>query len=169
MALHIPSQTMVLPNGLTVVVSPKEKLPIATISVRFKVGSAYDPEDKAARRHDRPSARQGDDNRTATAIAEELDFLGARLDATAGGTGGTVSLSLLAKISTVVLTCSPISCKIRVLRWQSSNGRTSMLSQIQQRRVNPRQLCPKCQAAWRAPIVTPPNFRLCGDGVSNHP
>ena len=29
MALHIPSQTVALPNGLTVVVSPKEKLPVA--------------------------------------------------------------------------------------------------------------------------------------------
>ena len=47
MALHIPSQTIILPNGLTVVVSPKDKLPIAVISVRFKVGSAYDPEEKA--------------------------------------------------------------------------------------------------------------------------
>jgi hypothetical protein len=42
MVLHIPSQTMTLPNGLTVVVSPKDKLPIAAISIRFKVGSAYD-------------------------------------------------------------------------------------------------------------------------------
>jgi zinc protease len=47
MVLHIPSQTITLPNGLTVVVSPRDKLPVAALSLRFKVGSAYDPEDKA--------------------------------------------------------------------------------------------------------------------------
>src|SRR5688572_6592257 len=47
MTLHIPSQKLTLPNGLTVVVSPRDKLPIAYLSVRFRTGSAYDPEDKA--------------------------------------------------------------------------------------------------------------------------
>ena len=73
-------------------------MPIATISIRFRVGSAYDPEDKAGLAD--MTARlldKGTSTRTATAIAEELDFLGARLDASAGGTGSTVSLSLLAK------------------------------------------------------------------------
>jgi zinc protease len=98
LVLHIPSTTVTLPNGLTVVVSAKDKLPIASISVRFKVGSAYDPEDKAgfaemtARLLDKGTAR-----RTATAVADELDFLGARLEASADGTGNTLSLSLLAK------------------------------------------------------------------------
>src|SRR5688572_29267175 len=96
--LHIPSTKVTLPNGLTVVVSPKDKLPMAYLSVRFRVGSAHDPEEKAGladmtvRLLDKGTAQ-----RTATAIAEELDFLGARLDASAGGTGSTVSLSLLAK------------------------------------------------------------------------
>src|SRR5262245_7813932 len=92
MALHISSQTMTLPNGLTVVVSAKDKLPIAVISVRFKVGSADDPAEKAGLAD--MTARlldKGTTTRTATAIAEELDFLGARLDASASGTGSTVS------------------------------------------------------------------------------
>ena len=47
MVLQIPSTTMTLPNGLTVVVSAKHKLPMVSISARFKVGAVDDPEDKA--------------------------------------------------------------------------------------------------------------------------
>jgi zinc protease len=96
--LHIPSTTVTLANGLTVVVSAKHKLPMVSISVRLKVGSAYDPEDKAglaaltARLLDK-----GTIQRTAMVIADELDFLGAHLEASAGGTGSSVTLSLLAK------------------------------------------------------------------------
>jgi zinc protease len=142
MVLHIPSQTVTLPNGLTVVVSPKDKLPVAAISVRFRVGSAYDPEDKAgladltARLLDK-----GTTTRTATAIAEELDFLGARLDASTGGTGSTVSLSLLAKdIDRGLNLFADILQDSRFETAEIDRERSSMLSQIQQRRVNPRQV-----------------------------
>jgi zinc protease len=141
MTLHIPSKTVILPNGLTVVVSAKDKLPIAYISVRFKVGSVYDPEEKAgladltARLIDK-----GTTKRTATAIAEELDFLGARLDASAGGTGSTVSLSLLAKdVEPGLALFADILQNSRFEPAELERERTRMLSQIQQRRVNPRQ------------------------------
>jgi zinc protease len=96
--LRIPSTRATLPNGLTVVVSAKHKLPMVSISVRLKVGSADDPEDKAglaaltARLLDK-----GTTQRSAMVIADELDFLGAHLEVSAGGTGSTASLSLLAK------------------------------------------------------------------------
>jgi zinc protease len=142
MVLHIPSQMVTLPNGLTVVVSPKDKLPLAVISVRFRVGSAYDPEDKAgladltARLLDK-----GTTTRTATAIAEELDFLGARPDASAGGTGSTVSLSLLAKdVDRGLNLFADILQDSRFETVEIDRERSSMLSQIQQRRVNPRQV-----------------------------
>jgi zinc protease len=142
MTLHIPSKKMLLPNGLTVVVSPKDKLPMVHLSVRYRVGSAYDPEDKAglaemtARLLDR-----GTTNRTATAIAEELDFLGARFDASASGTGSTVSLSLLAKdIDRGLDLFADILQNSRFDVVELERERTSMLSQIQQRQVNPRQV-----------------------------
>jgi len=142
MPLHIPSQTIILPNGLTVVVSPRDKLPIAAISVRLKAGSAYDPEEKAGLSD--MTARlldKGTTTRTATAIAEELDFLGARLDASAGGTGSTVSLSLLAKdIDRGLTLLADILRDSRFEPAELERERTSMLSQIQQRRVNPRQV-----------------------------
>ena len=142
LVLQIPSQTVTMPNGLTVVVSPKDKLPVAAISVRFRVGSAYDPEDKAgladltARLLDK-----GTTTRTATAIAEELDFLGARLDASVGGTGSTVSLSLLAKdIDRGLNLFADILRDSCFETAELDRERISMLSQIQQRRVNPRQV-----------------------------
>ncbi len=142
MVLHIPSQTMTLPNGLTVVVSPRDKLPVAAISVRFKVGSAYDPEDKAGLAD--MTARlldKGTTTRTATAIAEELDFLGARLDASTGGTGSTVSLSLLAKdIDRGLHLLVDILHDSHFETAELERERLMMLSQIQQRRVNPRQV-----------------------------
>jgi zinc protease len=142
MALHIPSQTITLPNGLTVVVSAKDKLPIVSLSIRFKVGSADDPEEKAGLAD--MTARlldKGTTTRTATAIAEELDFLGARLDASAGGTGSTVSLSLLAKdIDRGLNLFADIVQDARFETAELERERTSMLSQIQQRRVNPRQV-----------------------------
>jgi zinc protease len=142
MALHIPSQKVTLPNGLTVVVSAKDKLPIAYISVRFKVGSAYDPEDKAGLAD--MTARllnKGTTTRTATAIAEELDFLGARLEASAGGTGSTVSLSLLAKdVERGLDLFADILQDSRFETAELERERAQMLSQIQQRRTNPRQV-----------------------------
>jgi zinc protease len=142
MTLSIPSKEVTLPNGLTVVVSAKEKLPIANLSVRFKVGSAYDPEEKAGLA-DMTSRLldKGTTKRTATAIAEELDFLGARLDASAGGTGSTVSLSLLSKdIERGLDLFGDILQDSRFEPVELERERTQMLSQIQQRRVDPRQV-----------------------------
>src|SRR6266487_557380 len=47
LSLHIPSQKVILPNGLTVVVAEKHKLPVVHVNVRIKAGAAHDPEDKA--------------------------------------------------------------------------------------------------------------------------
>jgi zinc protease len=140
--LQIPSRKVTLPNGLTVVVSPKEKLPIAYLSVRFNVGSVYEPEDKAGLAD--MTARlldEGTAQRTATAIAEELDFLGARLEATAGGTGSTVSLSLLAKdVEPGLALFTDLLQHSRFDPVELERARAQMLSQIQQGRVNPRQV-----------------------------
>ena len=142
LALSIPSKKVVLPNGLTVVVSRKDKLPLASISVRFKVGSVDDPEAKAGLAD--MTARlldKGTTQRTATAIAEALDFLGARLDASAGGTGSTVSLSLLSKdIEPGLDLLADVLQAAHFEPAEIERERTQMLAQIQQRRVNPRQV-----------------------------
>jgi zinc protease len=110
--------------------------------VRFKVGSVDDPEEKAGLAD--MTARlldKGTTQRTATAIAEELDFLGARLNASAGGTGSTVSLSLLAKdIEPGLDLLGDILQHSRFELAELERERTQMLAQNQQRRVNPRQV-----------------------------
>ena len=139
LSLHIPSKKVTLPNGLTVVVSEKHKLPIVHVSVRVKVGSAHDPEDKAgladltARLLDK-----GTMQRTAADIADEVDFLGAHLDASAGATGSTASLALLAKdVERGLDLLGDILQHPRFEPAELERERGQMLAQIQQRRVNP--------------------------------
>ena len=114
---------------------------------------------------------KGTTTRTATAIAEELDFLGARLDATAGGTGGTVSLSLLAK---------DIDRGLNLFAdiLQDSRFETAEFERAHQYVVAnstaTRESTPGCVRsvsgrAVRRSSITPSDFRLCVDGVANHP
>ncbi len=138
-SLQIPSTKVVFPNGLTVVVSEKHKLPLAQVSVRIKAGSVNDPEDRAgladltARLLDK-----GTTARTAAAIAEEVDFLGARLGASAGGTGSTASLALLAKdIERGLDLLADILQHPGFDAAELERERGRMLSGIRQRRMNP--------------------------------
>src|SRR5919108_5304987 len=71
--LRIPSTTVTLPSGLTVVLSAKHKLPMVSISVRIKAGSVDDPEDKAGLAAMTIGLLdKGTMHRTAAAIADEL-------------------------------------------------------------------------------------------------
>ena len=138
-ALQIPSTTVTLPNGLKVVVSAKPKLPIVSISVRLRVGSVDDPEDKAglaamtARLLDKGTTR-----RTATAIADDLDFLGARLEASASATGSTISLALLAKdVERSLDLFADLLQHSRFDADELERERAQMLSEIHQQRLEP--------------------------------
>jgi zinc protease len=141
-SLQIPSTTVRFANGLTVVLAEKHKLPLVHVSVRILAGSAHESEDKAgladltARLLDK-----GTQQRTATALAEELDFLGARLGINAGGTGSNLSLSLLVKDGDRGLALlAEILQQPQFDPTELERERARMLSQIQQRRVNPRQV-----------------------------
>src|SRR4029434_3416986 len=135
--LHIPSTTVTLPNGLRVVVSAKPKLPMVSILVRAKVGSVDDPEDESglAAMTGR-LLNKGTIHRTTSAIADELDFLGARLEANAGGTGSTISLSVLAK--DVELGLDLLADLLQHSRFDASElerERAQMLARIHQTRA----------------------------------
>jgi zinc protease len=141
-ALPIPSTTTTLPNGLTVVVSPKHKLPLVSMSVRFKAGSANDPEDGAglaamtARLLDK-----GTTHRSASAIADEIDFLGAQLEATAGGTGSTVALSVLAKdVERGIDLLADILQHPGFDATELERERAQVLSEIHQQRSDPNEM-----------------------------
>jgi zinc protease len=137
--LRIPSTTVTLPNGLTVVVSPKHKLPMVSMSIRLKVGSVNDPEDKAGlaamtvRLLDK-----GTTQRTTLAIADELDFLGAPLEARAGGTGSTISFSVLAKdVEPGLDLLADLVQHARFDDAELERERAQMLSEIHQQRAEP--------------------------------
>jgi zinc protease len=139
---QLPSTTLTLPNGLTVVVSPKPKLPMVSISVRVKVGSVEDPEDKAGlaaltlRLLDK-----GTTQRPASAIADELDFLGAHLEANTGGTGSTLSLSVLAQdIERGLELFADLLQQARFDPAELERERAQMLSEIQQLRSEPEEV-----------------------------
>jgi zinc protease len=137
--LRIPSTTVTLPNGLTVVVSPKHKLPIVSISVRIKAGSVDDPEDKAGLAAMTVALLdKGTIHRTASAIADELDFLGARLEANAGGTGSTISLTVLAKdIDRGVALLADLLQHSHFDAAELERERAQMLSEIHQQQAEP--------------------------------
>jgi zinc protease len=74
-------------------------------------------------------------------IAEELDFLGARFEANTGGTGSTASLSMLAKDAERGLNLlADLLQHPRFEPAELERERGRMVSQIQQRRVNPRSV-----------------------------
>ena len=141
-ALHIPSTTVSLPNGLRVVVSAKHKLPMVSVSVRVKGGSVDDPEDESGlaamtvRLLDKGAAQ-----RTASAIADEVDFLGAHLEASAGGTGSTMALSVLAKdVERGLDLLADVLQHPHFDAAELERERIQILSEIHQQRSNPAEV-----------------------------
>ncbi|MBI4551580.1 MAG: insulinase family protein [Candidatus Latescibacteria bacterium] len=79
----LPSpQRTVLPNGLTVLILPQEKLPLVVFRMVIRAGAAADPDGKAGLANLTASLlKQGAGGRTAAQMAEEVEFLGGSLEA----------------------------------------------------------------------------------------
>jgi len=88
----------VLDNGLIILHKENHNLPIVTVTLIVKAGQAREAETKAGLAHlTAELLTEGTKNRTAKAISDEMDFIGASLDASAGSDYTTVSLSVLKK------------------------------------------------------------------------
>jgi len=88
----------VSPNGLTVLHSENHSLPIVTVSVIVKAGQLDEPKEKAGLASMVAGLlTEGTKSRSAKDISEEADFIGASLNASAGGDYITVTLSVLKK------------------------------------------------------------------------
>ncbi|MBL7191430.1 insulinase family protein [bacterium] len=75
-------QTKVLDNGLKIIVIPHNELPVAAFELMIKSGSLNDPLGKAGLASFTASLlRKGTETRSATEIAEEIDFIGGDLSA----------------------------------------------------------------------------------------
>ena len=88
----------VLPNGLIVLHSENHSLPIVMITLIIKAGQVNELKDKAGLANlVAELLAEGTKNRGSKDISEEIDFIGASLNASAGGDYLTVSLSILKK------------------------------------------------------------------------
>ena len=93
-----PVQRSVLPNGLVLLVSEEPSLPFVTFQLLVDSGSRKDPSGEEGLAH--LTARGlllGTPKRTVTAIYDELDFMGASLNASSGRDYATLSLRILKK------------------------------------------------------------------------
>lgn len=87
-----------LENGLVLLTSEENALPMVTFNLLIKAGSRYDPQGREGLAN--LAARlltYGTRNRTALQISETLDFIGAGLSTGSGEELATVSLTLLKK------------------------------------------------------------------------
>lgn len=101
-AHHIPVNRWITKNGITLLLVEQHSLPIVQVEVLLKAGSVYDPEDKAGLAN--LTARlldEGTSSRSSPQIAEEIDFIGASLSASANADYTSVSLRVLKKDVTV--------------------------------------------------------------------
>jgi len=87
-----------LPNGLVWLFSEAHELPLVTMQLLVKGGLLQEPAEKAGLANlTAQLLLSGTQKRSATTIAQELDFLGAKLSASGGADFATVSLTVLKK------------------------------------------------------------------------
>jgi zinc protease len=87
-----------LPNNLVWLFSQQSELPLVTLELIIKAGTLEEPQGKEGLANLTASLLlNGTKSRTSAKIAEELDFMGARLGAAGGDDFATVSLTVLKK------------------------------------------------------------------------
>ncbi len=87
-----------LPNGLVLLFSEQRGLPLVRVSLLFKAGVLRDPPGKAGLANlTALLLTQGTKKRSATQIAQEVDFLGAKLGAAGSDDYASVGLTVLKK------------------------------------------------------------------------
>lgn len=84
-----------LANGLTVAVVPRTNVPLVTVQLLIKSGAASEPADKAGQANlTADMLTKGTKTRTATQIAEDMEFLGGSINSGAGWNSSFVSVTI---------------------------------------------------------------------------
>ncbi len=97
-ALALDAKRTELPNGLVVLHSENHNLPIVMVTAIVKAGQVHESEAKAGTAYlVAELITEGTKNLTSKDISEEIDFIGASLDAGAGADYTTLALSVLKK------------------------------------------------------------------------
>jgi len=94
----LDAKRTVLPNGLVVLHSESHNLPIVMVTLIVKTGQLHETEEKAGTANlVAELLTEGTKSRVSKDISEQIDFIGASLDASAGADFTTISLSVLKK------------------------------------------------------------------------
>lgn len=97
-AFALEVKKTVLPNGLVVLHSENHNLPIVMVTLLVKSGQLHESEEKAGTANlVAELLTEGTKSRSSKDISEQVDFIGASLDASAGADFTTLSLSVLKK------------------------------------------------------------------------
>jgi zinc protease len=97
-ALALNVKRTQLPNGLVVLHSENHNLPIVMVTLIVKAGQLHETEEKAGTANlVAELLTEGTKDRSSKDISEQVDFIGASIDASAGADFTSVSLSVLKK------------------------------------------------------------------------
>jgi len=97
-AFALDTKRTIMPNGLTVLHSENHNLPIVMVTLLVKAGQRHEAKEKAGLANlTAELLTEGTKNRSSREISEEIDFIGASLDASAGNDFTTITLSVLKK------------------------------------------------------------------------
>ena len=97
-AIALDAKRTQLPNGLIVLHSENHNLPIVMVTLIVKVGQLHEPAEKAGTANLAAELlAEGTKSRSSKDISEQIDFIGASLDASAGEDFTSISLSVLKK------------------------------------------------------------------------
>lgn len=92
------AERIVTPNGLVVLIQPQHSLPLLHVQVMVRAGSLYDPPAKAGLANLVAELLDaGTAARSATQIADQIDFVGGGLSASADDDAVTASVQVLKK------------------------------------------------------------------------
>jgi zinc protease len=127
-----------LKNGLTVAVIEKRNVPLVTVQLLVRSGASVDGMEKAGLADLTASMlTKGTTARTATQIAEEMEFLGGSIGSGANWNSSTVTISVtsnkldqaIAIMSDVILNPTFPEAELELLRSQAVDGLTYNLTQ----------------------------------------
>ncbi len=97
-AFALDAQRTILPNGLIVLHSENHNLPIVMVTLMIKAGQINEQKEKAGLANlTAELLTESTKNRKSKDISDEIDFIGASLDSSAGSDYTTITLSVLKK------------------------------------------------------------------------
>ena len=97
-AFALDVKRSLLPNGLVVLHSESHTLPIVMVTLIVKAGQLHEAEEKAGTANlVAELLTEGTKNRASKDVSEQIDFIGASLDASAGADFTSITLSVLKK------------------------------------------------------------------------